>query len=129
MIMKRFGQKYRMIAGVLLVLLGLSLQLQGFSSIISIPVMVAGMLFLVTAVRIYREGDSPRGDERTRKLGAFASAYSWFSVLMLACLLFWVDYLDLAELSVQHVLGLVIFFMIATLVLFRWYFVRKGDAR
>jgi len=48
---------------------------------------------------------------------------------MLACLLFWVDYLDLAELSVQHVLGLVIFFMIATLVLFRWYFVRKGDAR
>lgn len=127
--MKGFGQKARLASGVLLLLAGLSLQLQGISALISIPVMVAGMIFLLRAARILKEGkESVKGDERTRKLGAFASAYSWFLTLVLVCLLFWADYLELAEIPLQHALGLVIFFMIISLLGFRWHFTQKGDA-
>jgi hypothetical protein len=126
----KFGLKYNIGIGALFILFSVVLQLQGYELPITTAVMVAGIVFLVRGMRIMKYGKTTvEGDERTRKIGAFASAYSWFLSLMAMAVLFWVDYLGLLSLSVQQVLGILLFFMIFTLLGFRWYLSRRGDAR
>jgi succinate-acetate transporter protein len=126
----RFGHKYKIVVGSAFVLLGIVMQLQDMHVAISVAVMVAGMVFLVRGMRIMRRGeDVYKGDERTRKIGAFASAYSWFLTLMAIAVVFWVDYLEIFPMSSQQILGFLLFFMVFTLVFFRWYLTRKGDVQ
>jgi uncharacterized membrane protein len=85
------------------------------------------ILFVVTAFRLFRQGDLPDRDERTKKLAAYGITYSWLLTLVIISVLSLVEYFGLAELTARGVLGLLLFFMIVSANLFRWYFMQKGD--
>ena len=121
---------YRMLLGAMFVAFGVAMQITDTQPIISAAVMAAGLVYMIRGVRIFRRGEEAyKGDERTRKIGAFASAYSWFLTLMAMVVLFWLDYLNVISLTVQYVLGIMIFFIIFSMLGFRWHLARKGDAQ
>ena len=85
------------------------------------------ILFVVTAFRHFRQGDLPDRHERTKKLAAYGITYSWLLTLVIISVLSLVEYFGLVELTVSVVLGILLFFMIISANLFRWYFLQKGD--
>jgi len=86
-----------------------------------------GAMMLAYALRVIRHGDEPKHDERTRKLGAFAASWSWFLTLLAISVLFWLDYLEIFRFSSQELIGFTLFFMVFTMIAFRWHLARKGD--
>jgi len=84
-------------------------------------------VLIVWVVRWKRTVDVPERDERTRKLGAYAAAYSWLLTLVLIAVLFWVDYFTVVTLTVAQALGATLFVMVLSMNVFRWYFSGKGD--
>lgn len=119
-----------MLLGALLMVSGVVVQVADAQPVVSTVMMVAGMVYILKAAKISRHGEeSMKGDERTRKIGAFASAYSWFLTLIAMTVLFWLDYLSVVALTIQHALGILIFFMVLSLLAFRWHLIRKGDVR
>jgi hypothetical protein len=126
----RFGYRYRLGSGTICLLIGICLQLQGMHIAISTAVMAAGMVFIVRGFRTMKHGEGAyRGDERTRKIGALALSYSWFFTLMAIAVLFWLDYLGIMVMSVQHVLAVLLMLMVFTMIGFRWYLSARGDVR
>lgn len=71
--------------------------------------------------------DTPEEDERTRKIGAFATAYAWFITLMLITILMFLDLLNLLKMKGIEVLILIFLVMIGATVGLYAYFRRKGD--
>jgi hypothetical protein len=121
--------KYRMFTGRVILLAGILV-----AAFLEVDVLIPTMLintgliiFLSTAFRPFKSGDLPDIDERTKKLAAYGVAYSWLLTLVLITVLIWVDYFKLLELTVRGVLGILLFFMIISANVFRWYFMRKGD--
>lgn len=95
-----------------------------------IPIVLFNMgliIFVATALRLFRRGDLPDRDERTKKLAAYGITYSWLLTLVVIMVLSWVQHFGLAELTAEGVLGILLFFMIISANVFRWYFMRKGD--
>ncbi|TRZ68023.1 MAG: hypothetical protein D4Q77_02070 [Methanothrix sp.] len=117
------------ILGALLVLAGLVypvVEIDGET--FSIPLVTMGLVVIaLIAIRYWRLGGEIESDERTKKIGGYSIAYSWFLTLFLALFLFWVDYLHLLTLSVQDVLGATILVMTISSMIFKWYLFRKGD--
>ena len=66
-------------------------------------------------------------DERTKKLGAYAVAWSWQLSYMFIAVLILADYLGYFSLPSDALLGIIFFFMTATMLAFRWHFLRKED--
>jgi uncharacterized membrane protein len=66
-------------------------------------------------------------DERTKKLGAFAAAYSWMFTLITVSFLFWIDHLGIYLFAVNEVSLITGAVMIFSQILAQWYFMRKGD--
>lgn len=129
--MENIEKKYRY-----KLILGIALMLAGMMSVVFLEVDVLIPIFLIntglivfvaTVFRLVRRGDIPDRDERTKKLAAHGIAYSWLSTLVLITVLVWIDYFRLAELTVSGVLGILLFFMIISANVFRWYFMQKGD--
>ncbi|WP_255336001.1 hypothetical protein [Methanosarcina sp. KYL-1] len=128
--MKNMGRKYRYT-----LFLGIALMVAGMLSAaflevdtLAIGLINAGLIiFLVTAFRLFRQGELPDRDERTKKLAAYGITYSWLLTLVLITILYWVEYFDLARLTAEAVLGILLFFMIISANVFRWYFMQKGD--
>jgi hypothetical protein len=121
--------RYKLISGVILLLAGI-LSTTFFEDDSSIPVllMVMGMVMFVTTVfRLFRQGDLPDRDERTKKLAAYGITYSWLLTLVLITVLYWVESLDLAHFTAKGILGILLFFMIISANVFRWFFMQKGD--
>ncbi|MCQ1536321.1 hypothetical protein FTO70_11650 [Methanosarcina sp. KYL-1] len=124
------GRKYRYT-----LFLGIALMVAGMLSAaflevdtLAIGLINAGLIiFLVTAFRLFRQGELPDRDERTKKLAAYGITYSWLLTLVLITILYWVEYFDLARLTAEAVLGILLFFMIISANVFRWYFMQKGD--
>jgi amino acid transporter len=111
-----------MIAGML------SVAFQEVDKSISISLISIGLIiFVVTVFRLFRKGDLPDKDERTKKLAAYGITYSWLLTLVLIAVLYWVIYFKLVELTAGGVLGILLFFMIVSSNVFRWYFMQKGD--
>ncbi|RXA16398.1 hypothetical protein EQO05_14085 [Methanosarcina sp. MSH10X1] len=97
---------------------------------ILIPIFLINMgliIFIATVFRLFRRGDLPDRDERTKKLAAYGITYSWLLTLVVITVLSWIQYFGLAELTANGVLGIILFFMIISANVFRWYFMRKGD--
>jgi|GEM_PF-230954 len=121
--------KYKLALGVVLMLAGI-LSAAFFEVNASIPIFLITMgltMFVITAFRHFRQGDLPDRDERTKKLAAYGITYSWLLTLVLITVLYWVEFLGLAELTAGATLGILLFFMIASANVFRWYFMQKGD--
>lgn len=121
--------KYRIVAGLAILLAGILIT--AFLEVdILIPIVLINtglIVFLVTALKLFKSRELPDKDERTKKLAAYGVTYSWFLTLVLIAVLIWVDYFSLFELTVKGVLGILLFFMIISANIFRWHFMRKGD--
>ncbi|MBN2101289.1 MAG: hypothetical protein JW716_00265 [Candidatus Aenigmarchaeota archaeon] len=74
-----------------------------------------------------RHPEAYQKDERTVKLGAYGTAWSWMLTFVFVALLYWADYTKLVTMPAGAALGLVFFFMTVTMIAFRWYYLRKGD--
>jgi amino acid transporter len=118
------------------IVLGLTIMFAGMFSIaflevnksISISLINIGLIiFVVTVFRLFKKGDLPDKDERTKKLAAYGITYSWLVTLVLLTVLFWAEYFKLMDLTVGELLGTILFFMIISANVFRWYFMQKGD--
>lgn len=121
--------KHRLILGILLMFAGmLSVAFLRVDPRISIFLVVMGtVIFLMVAFRLFRHGDLPDKDERTKKLASYGIVYSWLLTLVLITVLYWVALLGLVEFTAEIILGILLFFMIISANIFRWYFMRKGD--
>ena len=88
---------------------------------------IGGVMIFVTFIRAKRSGDGPVKDERTVRIGSYGLSYSWFVTLILLAVLFWIDYFELVQFTVDQILGLLILVMAVTAKGFQWYLFRKGD--
>lgn len=120
---------YRLILGIAIMASGiLSAVFLDIGVLIPIVLVNLGLIiFVATAFRLFRRGDLPDRDERTKKLAAYGITYSWLLTLVVIMVLSWVQHFGLAELTAEGVLGILLFFMIISANVFRWYFMRKGD--
>ncbi len=120
---------YKLVVGIAILVMGLLFAaFYQYDTSISIFLISFGLiLFVVTAFRLFRQGDLPDRDERTKKLAAYGITYSWLLTLVIITVLSLVEYFRLAELTARGVLGLLLFFMIISANIFRWYFMQKGD--
>lgn len=120
---------YKLILGIALMAAGI-LSDAFFDIDILIPIVLVNtglIIFVATAFRLFRRGDLPDRDERTKKLAAYGITYSWLLTLVVITVLSWIQHFGLAELTANSVLGILLFFMIISANVFRWYFMRKGD--
>ena len=65
-------------------------------------------------------------DEMTKKIGAYSASWSWVITLLFVTFLFWFDYLDLMPFTVSQVITAVFVIMIATVIIFRAFLMRRG---
>jgi len=121
--------RYKLVLGIIIMLAGmLSAAFHIFETTTSIFLINMGLiLFVITAFRLFRQGDLPDRDERTKKLAAYGITYSWLLTLVLIAVLYWVEYFKLVELTVGGVLGILLIFMSISANVFRWHFMQKGD--
>ena len=121
--------RYKLVLGIIIMLAGmLSAAFHIFETTISIFLINMGLiLFVITAFRLFRQGDLPDRDERTKKLAAYGITYSWLLTLVLIAVLYWVEYFKLVELTAGGVLGILLIFMTISANVFRWYFMQKCD--
>ena len=84
------------------------------------------VIFLITAFRLFRQGDLPDRDERTKKLAAYGITYSWLFTLVLITVLYWIEFLNLADFTAEAILGILLFFMLISANVFRWFFMQKA---
>jgi hypothetical protein len=90
-------------------------------------IIIGGILVLFGAARLLQRGE-PRGDERTRKLGAFAASWSWFSALSVASLLYLLEHWGMISLSADQALVAMLVTLLGTMVVFNAYYEKRGDA-
>ncbi|AKB78807.1 hypothetical protein MSHOH_2324 [Methanosarcina horonobensis HB-1 = JCM 15518] len=121
--------RYKLILGLIIMLAGMfSAAFLEVNASVSILLIVMGMVILVmTAFRLFSQGDLPDRDERTKKLAAYGITYSWLLTLVLIMVLYWAELLDLAEFTAEATLGILLFVMVISANVFRWYFMQKGD--
>lgn len=122
---------WRLMVGPVLLLGGILLGIfwQGIDPIIVSVVTAMGAAFIVSGIRMMKYGDAYKGDERIRKIGAYAAAYSWWLTYVAIAILYLVEYLNIATLSVEGVLGILLFTTALCQIVIRWVLMRRGDIR
>ncbi|MFA6489186.1 MAG: hypothetical protein WCT52_00730 [Candidatus Micrarchaeia archaeon] len=95
---------------------------------VSMLVSMATAMVAIGAVRAWQES---RGealvDERVKLVNRIAVSYSWSATYLLIAVLILVQQFKLAVLNVESLLSLIFFFMIAVLIVARFYLSRKGE--
>jgi len=108
----------------------LLMTLKTIDIVIILVLLVAGVTSLMTGFSKYLGyRETPRTDERTRKLSAFATTYSWFITFVLVNILFLLDYFGRLTITVSQTLGLIFFVMLLTMLGMNIYFKRKSDVK
>ena len=122
--------KYRLVIGPIILLIGIALLIFGkIDDLITGTLIIAGIVLLLNGVlKHLRHKNMPERDERTRKIGAFAAAYSWVVTIVFITMLFWLNHLEIWKMTVQQALGLTLYVMIFVTLIFQWHLKRKGDA-
>ncbi|GAB6285744.1 MAG: hypothetical protein STSR0009_19450 [Methanoregula sp.] len=120
---------YRIIIGALMTLSGLvSMILTSGEGGISAMLIAAGIVFLFTGISRHRRfGDDPESDERSKKISAYGLSYAWLTGLLFMFVLFWLDYIGVAKLSVQTALMVSILVLALSAVIYHVRLFRKGD--
>ncbi len=133
--------KFRLVFGSILLLIGLALLVFWKDTDSRINVIILTFLLtlgITTTMRgfLWPKGKfftkfiytgPPEEDERTRKIGAFAMAYSWNITAIFIAVLIVLDLLSLLKMNVREVLVLTFCVMMAATVGLYAYFRRKGD--
>lgn len=121
--------KYSLYAAIAAVVIGIlaSILQVGDEEISNILINIGVAIIAVLLVRLRRTGNLPEKDERTKKLGAYGLSYSWFITFLMLNLLYWIDRLHFAQLTVSNVIFILFILMLVTAKGFQWYFLSKGD--
>jgi uncharacterized membrane protein len=108
-----------------------SIILRTFNSIeesaFTIMMTAGASMFTIGIVRYKRYGDGPEKDERTMKISYTALAASFQITLMVVLGIWWVDYFNPIQLSINQLLGILFFIMIILNILFRIYYSKKEN--
>ncbi len=83
---------------------------------------VAGVIVLLRAKR-----GRPLIDERVRSLSNKAYSWSWYLSFLLVAVLIWVDLFNPGLLTVQAVLGLLLFFLSLSAIGLKWWFEKHPE--
>ncbi|AKB50644.1 hypothetical protein MSBRW_1391 [Methanosarcina barkeri str. Wiesmoor] len=120
---------YKLALGVILLLAGIvsAIFYKNETSFSSFLIIMGLVLFVLTAFRLFRQGDFPDRDERTKKLAAYGITYSWLLTLVLISVFYLANYFKLVEFTAGSVLGILLIFMVISANIFRWYFMQKSD--
>lgn len=129
--MQRKHAHTTIVAGLLLILLAIVYDLAlGVDPVITLTFVNAGTIMIViAAIALNRAGRDQPQDERTRKLGAYGLAKSWFVTFIGLNLLFWIDYLELAALTARHIVSILMALMLLSALVFQWNYKRHGDVQ
>ena len=122
-------QNWRLVLGPIFLLGGILLGLfwPGIPSVLVSILTAMGAVFIVVGLRVMKYGSSYKGDERTKKIWAYSAAYSWWLTYIAIAILYLVDYLKIADLTVGAVLGILLFTIAITQIIIGWILSRKGD--
>lgn len=117
-----------LISGAILMLLGLFYELaMEVHTIITVIFVFAGIAIIVASVLKYTVYGEVSHDERTRKLGSHALSFSWFSTFLVLVAIFWIDYFEVIELTVQQTITVMILVMTLSAGILQWTYRKKGD--
>ncbi len=123
-------QSVLLVLGILLVLAGIALQYAGIAveSTAMVALVSAGVAMVTVAVVTgLRRQDEVLSDERTKRIGAYGTTYSWVLTLVLILAFLWLDFLGLASFNLQGTLFVLLFTMLISARIFQWYLFRQGD--
>ena len=110
-------------AGILLPITGTLTDTAASSALISV-----GTVMITFGVLNHRRfGDEIESDERTRRIGGEAAAWSWFATLIFLCIIFWVNKLGGFTPDIEGVILGTILFMALTGAAFSWYFAHRTE--
>ena len=126
----RLKQSVLLVFGILLVLAGIALQSTGIAveSTAVVALVSAGVVMVIVAVITgFSRQDEVISDERTRRIGAYGTTYSWVLTLILILAFLWLDFLGLASFDLQGTLLVLLFTMLLSARIFQWYLSRQGD--
>jgi uncharacterized membrane protein len=84
-------------------------------------------MFVVGMIRYKRYGDGIEKDERTMKISYTALAASFQITLMIIAGLWWVNYFNPIQLSINYLLGILILIMVFLNIIFRFYYSKKDN--
>jgi len=117
-----------MIAGLLLISLGVFFQLAGLANEIinQIFITAGAMMAVIGVIHFNKSGAGLTQDERTRQLGSRAVSYSWLITLVIVTIIFWADYLDIIKVTLSQGLGIILFTMVLSAGILQWILKRKG---
>ncbi len=120
--------KFRFMFGSILLLIAAALLIfwNNIDSIFITIFIAGGVTSIITGFSRHLKGQ-PEVDERTKKISAFATTYSWFITLIFISVLVLLNHFSRLKVSVTQVLGLILFVMLATMLWMRVYFKRRGD--
>ncbi len=122
--------KSRMAIGLVLLILGIALEIIGkgvYSLITNLFVLFGFILIIGSVIRHLKFRDEPDKDERTKKIGVFAMAYAWLVAMAFAGLLLWLDKYNLVKMTAPQALMSTFSVSFLAMIIFHWYFRRKGD--
>ena len=88
-------------------------------------IVLGGIMVLFGVAGLLRRG-VPRGDERSRKHGAYATSWSWFSALAVASLLFLLERWGTISISADQALEAMLVTLLGTIIIFDAYYQKRG---
>jgi len=88
---------------------------------------IIGGIMAVSGIAGMLRKDVPRGDERTRKLGGYATSWSWLSGVTVTSLLYLLDNWGIIHMSASGALAAVLVTLLVTAVAFNAYYRSRSD--
>lgn len=115
--------------GIVLTFVGLGIQIILFDTIASIGSFFStiGIILVIRGHLMQKNSDKLKKDERSKKIGAWAAAYSWMITILALVAIFWINKLNIISLGTDAVIGLTYIVMIVSLVAYKYYFNKRGD--
>ena len=117
----------KILVGVFVIVGGLLMMGFGAEQSLALAVVNTGVIITIASYAASVRKDKVLQDERTKRLGAKAASYSWMvTYVLVALLVWWFEYTDLV-MSLEAVMGILLFEMTMSMLGFRWWFNRKGE--
>ncbi|HKL43752.1 MAG TPA: hypothetical protein VJ892_00560 [Candidatus Absconditabacterales bacterium] len=119
----------KILAGLLLIFLGAIYDIfLETNLLLSLIFVVGGMVLVVTTTLKYNKfGAGIKKDERIKKLALVSGSYSWFITFLTINILFWINHLNIIELSTNAIISIIMFIMILSMGIFLFIFKNKPD--
>lgn len=115
--------------GLLLAFVGLGIQIAfvDIGTLLGGSLSTMGLVLIIRGILIQKNPEKLKKDERSKKISAWAASYSWILTIFALMIMFWVNKLNLIPLSTDLVIGLTYIVMVASLIIYKYYFNKKGD--